>query len=84
REHQVAHLIALGLSTKVVAARLGISIHTVRHHIERVYAKMGLHTRAEIARALVQSNVSPEATSLSEDEHRSPCDAASVSFSVLH
>jgi DNA-binding CsgD family transcriptional regulator len=52
RECEVAQLIAAGASTKQVASHLLISVHTARHHIEHVYRKLGLHTRAEVARAL--------------------------------
>jgi DNA-binding NarL/FixJ family response regulator len=42
----VLGLIAQGLATKQVARRLGISPKTCDHHIQRVYAKVGVSTRA--------------------------------------
>jgi DNA-binding NarL/FixJ family response regulator len=38
--------VARGLATKQVARRLGISPKTCDHHIQRVYGKLGVSTRA--------------------------------------
>jgi HD-GYP domain-containing protein (c-di-GMP phosphodiesterase class II) len=46
RESQVLGLVARGLATKQVARRLGISPKTCDHHIQRVYGKLGVSTRA--------------------------------------
>jgi HD-GYP domain-containing protein (c-di-GMP phosphodiesterase class II) len=46
REVDVLRLIARGLANKEVAARLGISPKTVGHHVEHIYAKAGITTRA--------------------------------------
>ena len=46
RECQVLGLVARGLATKQVARRLGISPKTCDHHIQRVYGKLGVSTRA--------------------------------------
>jgi HD-GYP domain-containing protein (c-di-GMP phosphodiesterase class II) len=46
REVDVLRLIARGLVNKEVAARLGISAKTVGHHVEHIYAKAGVTTRA--------------------------------------
>jgi HD-GYP domain-containing protein (c-di-GMP phosphodiesterase class II) len=46
REVDVLRLIARGHANKQVAARLGISAKTVGHHIEHIYAKAGVTTRA--------------------------------------
>jgi DNA-binding NarL/FixJ family response regulator len=49
REVEVLRLIATGSSYRDVARELGISPKTVRHHIEHVYNKIGVTTRAEAA-----------------------------------
>ena len=49
REAEVARLVGAGLATKEIAQRLGISGHTARHHIERVFAKLGVRSRAALA-----------------------------------
>ena len=46
REAQVALLLARGRSNSAVAAELGISTHTARHHTQRVLTKLGVHSRA--------------------------------------
>jgi len=46
REVDVLRLIARGHSNKDVASRLGISPKTVGHHVEHIYAKAAVATRA--------------------------------------
>jgi HD-GYP domain-containing protein (c-di-GMP phosphodiesterase class II) len=48
REVEVLRLIARGHANKQVAAALRISPKTVGHHIEHVYAKAGVSTRAGV------------------------------------
>jgi DNA-binding CsgD family transcriptional regulator/pimeloyl-ACP methyl ester carboxylesterase len=49
REREVAELVALGLTNADIARRLGIGPRTVESHLERLRAKLGLLTRAELA-----------------------------------
>jgi DNA-binding CsgD family transcriptional regulator len=51
-ERRVAELAAAGLSNKQVAARLYLSVTTVRAHLRAVYAKLGVTSRAQLARRL--------------------------------
>jgi DNA-binding CsgD family transcriptional regulator len=52
RETQILDAIADGLTNKAIARRLGISLHTVKFHVESVFRKLGAGTRAEaVARA---------------------------------
>jgi len=46
RECEVLALVARGLATKQVARRLGISPKTCDHHIQHLYGKLGVSTRA--------------------------------------
>ena len=46
RECEVLALLALGLATKQIARQLGISAKTCDHHIQSVYAKAGVSSRA--------------------------------------
>lgn len=52
REREVALHFASGLSTQEIAARLEIARNTVRVHVTRVYAKLGVANRAELASML--------------------------------
>ncbi len=49
REVAVLRLIARGYSNREVAARLGIAAKTVGHHVEHIYAKLGVTTRPAAA-----------------------------------
>ena len=51
-EVRVAELVAEGLQTKQVAAALFVSPKTVEGHLSNIYAKLGLHSRTELARHL--------------------------------
>ena len=46
RECEVLGLLARGRATRQVARRLGISPKTCDHHIQRLYGKAGVSTRA--------------------------------------
>jgi DNA-binding NarL/FixJ family response regulator len=53
REQEILGMLAEGLPNKMIAARLGISDHTVKTHLEAVFDKLGASTRAEaVARAV--------------------------------
>lgn len=47
REREILALLAEGLGNKIVAARLGISEHTVKTHVASIFTKLGADTRAE-------------------------------------
>jgi DNA-binding NarL/FixJ family response regulator len=49
REAQVANLVAEGLSNRNVAAKLGLSEHTVSNYLFRIYNKLGMSSRIELA-----------------------------------
>jgi DNA-binding CsgD family transcriptional regulator len=51
-EHRVAGLAADGLSNKEIAHSLFVSVHTVEVHLSHAYAKLGVHSRAQLARQL--------------------------------
>ncbi|HEU0201388.1 MAG TPA: HD domain-containing phosphohydrolase [Burkholderiaceae bacterium] len=46
REVEVLRLIARGASNRVAAQTLGISAATVAHHVQHIYTKVGVSTRA--------------------------------------
>jgi DNA-binding CsgD family transcriptional regulator len=47
RQLEVLHLLDHGLSTPQIAARLGISIETVRNHIRAILRTLGVHSRLQ-------------------------------------
>jgi len=54
-ERRVAELVACGGTNREVAAQLVISERTVATHLTHIYAKLGLRSRTELARALPAS-----------------------------
>lgn len=47
RELDVLSAISAGLSNKAMARQLGISLHTVKFHVESLFRKLDVRTRAE-------------------------------------
>jgi DNA-binding NarL/FixJ family response regulator len=46
RELEVFRLVASGKSNRLIAAELVISEHTVARHVQNIFAKLGLSSRA--------------------------------------
>ena len=59
REMEVLRLVADGLDNRVIGGRLGITRSTVKHHLEAVYAKLGVHGRMEAVREGVRRGLVP-------------------------
>ena len=53
REEQVVALVANGLSNREIAQELGLSEHTVKKYLFRIFDKLGISSRVEIGRAHV-------------------------------
>ena len=51
-ERQIAELVGEGRSNKEVAAALSLSPKTVEWNLSKVYAKLGVRSRTELARRL--------------------------------
>lgn len=48
REQQVASLICLGYTNRQMAARLGLSIETVKTHIKYLLLKFSIHSKTDL------------------------------------
>ncbi len=48
RERDVLGCLADGLANAAIAARLGVSVHTVRNHIVTLSGKLGAHSKLEV------------------------------------
>jgi DNA-binding NarL/FixJ family response regulator len=63
REAQVANLIAEGLPNKEVAVKLSLSEHTVSNYLFRIYNKLGISTRIELALYVLKERECPDTES---------------------
>lgn len=48
-ERQVAELVAGGMSNSAAAARLSVTVKAIEANLTRIYAKLGVHSRTELA-----------------------------------
>ena len=48
REHEVAHLVAEGLTNREIAQKLGVAEKIVRNHLFRIYDKLNISSRVEL------------------------------------
>ena len=51
-ERQVVDLAVSGLSNKEIASRLFVTVNAVEVHLSHAYAKLGVRSRAQLARTL--------------------------------
>jgi DNA-binding CsgD family transcriptional regulator len=56
-ERRLAELVAEGCSNKEAAAALFLTPKTVETKLSRIYAKLGIHSRAELTRLLTESKL---------------------------
>ncbi|MEV6524542.1 response regulator transcription factor [Longispora sp. NPDC051575] len=57
REREVLVLVARGLSNDDIAARLVVSPHTVKTHVNRAMTKLGVHDRAQLVIAAYEGGL---------------------------
>jgi DNA-binding CsgD family transcriptional regulator len=57
REHEIALLVAEGHPNKIIAAELDISAWTVGTHLRRIFAKLGVGSRAAMVARMVPSRL---------------------------
>jgi DNA-binding NarL/FixJ family response regulator len=57
REVELLRLLSGGLSRREVATQLFLSEHTVRHHLEHIYNKIGVRTRVAATLFAVEHNL---------------------------
>lgn len=54
RQREVALYISYGYSDKRIAEEMGIVASTVHSHLERIYRRLNLHTRHELATTVIR------------------------------
>jgi DNA-binding NarL/FixJ family response regulator len=66
REQEVLGLVAAGATNKEIAARLNVSIHTVKSHMRKILAKLQLERRHEAASFALREGLIPPSRDHSE------------------
>jgi DNA-binding NarL/FixJ family response regulator len=61
RETQVLRLVATGLTSRQIAARLSVSYRTVQNHVQNTLDKLQLHNRVELTRYALQEGLDGDA-----------------------
>lgn len=61
RETDVVRLVAQGMTNKEVSSELGLSEHTVRNYLFRIFDKLGVSTRVELVLYCLQTKI-PESS----------------------
>jgi DNA-binding NarL/FixJ family response regulator len=54
REREIARLVAQGLPNKQIARQLGISVYTIKNHMQRIMEKTGAPNRVAVAVWIMQ------------------------------
>ena len=57
REREILQMVANGSTTKEVARDLGISPHTVKTHLERIFEKLGANDRAQAVAIAIRTGL---------------------------
>jgi DNA-binding CsgD family transcriptional regulator len=65
-ERRVAELVARGHSNKEIGERLYMSHRTVASHLYRIFPKLGLRSRVELARVVIERSVAATESGASE------------------
>jgi DNA-binding CsgD family transcriptional regulator/energy-coupling factor transporter ATP-binding protein EcfA2 len=52
REREIAEMVSAGLSNRAIADRLSVSVRTVEGHLYRIFAKLNIRSRDQLARLI--------------------------------
>jgi DNA-binding CsgD family transcriptional regulator len=70
RQAEIVALIASGLEDKEIARQLGVSVATVRTHLQRLYRQIGVPNRSVAAVRWMQSDGAIDLGSATSFAHR--------------
>ncbi len=57
REKELLAFLVKGLSYKMIAAEMKVTIHTVQQHIKHIYTKLQVHNMGEAVAKAIQNNI---------------------------
>ena len=60
REHEILARLEEGMRDKEIASALGLSVHGVRYHMRKLFAMLGVHTRANAVRRAAELGLMPD------------------------
>ena len=79
REQAVVHLVAEGLGNREIAQQLRVSEHTIKNHLFRIYAKLGVSSRLDIIFCVLSQRPSSRAANIAlEQRGELPADDAGL------
>jgi DNA-binding NarL/FixJ family response regulator len=60
REEQIVRMVTEGLPSREISSKLGVTMHTVRNHLFRIYEKLGVSNRVELILYALSSPQTPQ------------------------
>jgi DNA-binding NarL/FixJ family response regulator len=64
REEQIVRVVVDGSSNNDISSKLGVSVHTVRNHLYRIYEKLGISNRIELVLYALKNRGGPQQLSV--------------------
>lgn len=68
-EQRISYLVSVGLTNRQIARRVHLSAHTVNYHLRKIYRKLGINTRVELARQAATYSSGAAVYSMDGDEN---------------
>ncbi|WP_312881690.1 LuxR C-terminal-related transcriptional regulator [Actinomadura alba] len=69
-ERRISYLVSVGLTNRQIAKRVHLSAHTVNYHLRKIYRKLGINTRAELAHGAATYSSGAAIYSMGDEEKR--------------
>jgi DNA-binding NarL/FixJ family response regulator len=69
REYEVLELLAQGLRNEEIAAKLVISLNTVKFHVRTIYSRLGVRNRVEASQILARMHEHGDIPASARDKH---------------